>query len=109
MIRPVGQREGVVGELDDVRAPAYGIELPGSVQIVRQRDLVYGYASRMQVHDRLEYDAMRRAEEVLGHELHHHLLEDLGVEHAGGEDRLLGFYVAGNRLLRRFGIVVQWH
>ena len=86
MVLPVGERERVVGQLDEVRLAAHGFQLAHGLQVVGQGDVVDGYMAHVQIHHGLVDVLMRDAVEVLLDELRSHLLDGLLVEHAGGED-----------------------
>ena len=105
MVRPVREGERVVGKLNDVGAAANGIKLTRSVEVVDEGDLVDGNTAGMQIAHAFENSPMRWTVEVLGLQLQHDLLQNVGVEHACGKNRFLGFDIAGDGLAVR----VIWH
>ena len=107
VVLPVRERERVVGQIDQVRLAAHGLQLAHCVQVVGERYLVDGNAARVQLADGLEDNAVRRAVERLGLELQDELLHRLGVQHAGRQDGLLGLDVLRHRLVLRRRSVVE--
>ena len=87
VVLPVRERKRVVGQIDQVRLAAHGLQL------------ARGNAARIQLADGLEDDAARRAVERLRLELQDKLLHRLGVQHAGRQNRLLGLDVLRHRLV----------
>ena len=95
VVLPVGEREGVVRKLDEVRFAAHGLQLAHGFQVVGERDVVDGDMAHVQVHHGLVDMLMREAVEVLLHQLWRHLFDGLLVQHASGEDGPFRFDVLG--------------
>ena len=95
MRAPIRERERVVGEFNQIRTAAHGIQLAAGVERICDRDLVDGDVAHVQIEHGGEDDAMRRAEEIVGAELGGDLLDRLLIQHARCENGFLRFDVLG--------------
>ena len=103
MGEPVRQREGVVGELDQVRLAAHCLELARRLQVLGEGDMVDGHIPGMQIHHAGEDQLMGTAEEALGAQLDRHLVDGVPIQHACCTHRFLGLDILGH-LLERLGM-----